>query len=228
MSESIDRFVNSMAGTRSLLLGIMEYCLEAQQPEDIDAYINEQLPYYPTVFTPVEFRSFLEKSGALEFLPAEDDSFEEDPAAEVANAATDGEEAGEETAEPVLYATDFPVDEDGFLIPAPERAGLWQTTEDGKSYLASLNYHGRLTELFQDEPENVEIYCMILAFCDEEPRTIATIGTHIEDVLRAQQSRKNPGFFVERLESRDALKWEKNWTTTKVGKDFLEQRNAND
>ncbi|MDR2721730.1 MAG: hypothetical protein LBB35_02535 [Coriobacteriaceae bacterium] len=243
MTDTIERLVNTMPGTRGLLFGIMEFCREAQEPAEIDSYVTEQLQYYPSVHSPVEFRSFLEKAGALDFLPTEtkdsDAEASENAEAPETNEGDDAVNADDvsdttdasDTADAVeekKYATDFPVDEEGFLIPAPERLGLWQTSEQGKAYLASVDYQKRFEELLQVDQSLSGIYYEILELCSDEPQSIDDLNSKLKTSLETLNSKKYAGFFVERLENYDALKWEKKWKTTEVGKELLVIRKKNE
>ncbi|MDR2715399.1 MAG: hypothetical protein LBB46_01455, partial [Coriobacteriaceae bacterium] len=145
-------------------------------------------------------------------------------------AGTDGQRdsddatGGTDAAEEKVYATDFPVDEDGFLIPAPERAGLWQTSEQGRAYLAGIDYQKRFDELLSADPPLSGIYYLILELCSDEPQSIDELDAQLKAPLAAVGSKKHAGFFVELLEGYDALKWEKKWKTTTVGRELLAAR----
>lgn len=212
MTMRITTLVEKMPGTRGLFLGILELCSQEQESWDIDNYILDQLQYYPSVYTPVEFRAMLENAGALVFLPDEEDiQGEESP-------GVDDETATETKPEAAVGPV---IDEEGYLVVGEERSGSWVTSEDGKAFLASIDPRSQLEELFEAEPEFVDIYFSILELCSERPHSLSELDSHLDSTLKALKPRRYTSFFLENLEKNDAVRWERNWITTEFGKSLL-------
>ena len=219
MTDSIASLIDKMPGTRGLILGVLELCQQAQAPGAIDDYIEEQLQYYPSVYTPVEFRAMLENVGALAFIPDEEEAGED--GAPAAGKGVDGAAASE--AEDTTAGA--AVDDDGFLVPGAERRGLWLTSAGGNAYLEGIDSRTGLEELLDAEPDFADIYLTILRLCAEEPRSLQDIDSLVDATLRTLKPRRYAGFFFERLEKLDAVRWEKNWKTTELGMGILAKRN---
>lgn len=208
-------------------MDILDYCLEKKESQEIDRFIQEKKEFYPTVYTAVEYRKMLEGAGALEFVPSEDtvSDAQEDEASEDAESDLDSREE-KDSEEVGLHDEVGHIDKEGYLIPGKERIGMWLTTNNGRAYLETINDTKRFAQLLKKEQCLGALYITVLELCNTKPQSIEDLDKQLRETLSALQQKRNAGYFVERLEKYDLLKWQNKWAITDFGKACLAQRNS--
>ena len=114
-------------------------------------------------------------------------------------------------------------DAEGNLV-LPERGGfVWRSTDEGLGYLAAQDPSGELEQALGENGQ-AEVYTLILDLCDGEGCKISEIERIVGESGLLEDSARQTGFFVGRLEDLDALEWHGSWSTTETGRRFLEGR----
>lgn len=200
--ERIRSLFESMASSRKVLMGIIEFCTDRQTVAAVESKVDELQSNSLSIFTAANYCSHLQQAGAI-------------------NRVTEtGEDSASIKVEPIV------VEEDGteFLMPGSPPEVFWLTTEEGRRYLAADNPHERLMSLFSNEPAYLLIYKRILTLClSDGGKTTKQLGAAVDDDAIVQKPRMYAQRFINRLEKCDALIWEKTWKTTDIGRLGVEE-----
>lgn len=194
--ERTDDLLAAMATRRSVLLGIMKYCLEPMPVDVVNAHVDKLQENNHSIYSAANLCSLLEKAGALERVDANGEHFTE----------------GEVKPKTVV------IDGVEFLEPGEEVEVFWLTTDAGRATLAEDRPLERLRELFAEEEQYLTIYQRILELCNTETGALTpALADAVDNDPLVQKPRYYATRFVDRLEKCDALLWQKAWVVTEVG-----------
>lgn len=104
----------------------------------------------------------------------------------------------------------------------------FETTPVGRDFVEQHAPTARLTELLAFTPERADTYLELLSFVREAPRSYAEIQSLLANrpvlnvVIDGQPQTMQPSVFVDKLERTGVLVWDKGWTLTREGEEFLE------
>ena len=246
--ERIANLLREMPGQKQLLLRLVDHCREAKTGEEMDAFTLDLQRYCYSVYTPVVLRELLEEAGAIEYIPVDE------PEADEGDEGDIDERPAAATEEPApIYAPaagEEPVVEGGVLIAIDgakvkhetlmegdtemvldyleveeAKPGLWQATAAGIAAVDAVDSLANTRELLAKEPQYLDIYHQILAFCAEEQygRSSKEIDNLVNDSPLLEKPRRYSGYFVSRLERQGALEWKGGWCVTDVGRTIIEE-----
>lgn len=208
----IEDLLKSMPGHRRTLLRIIDFCREEKTGAEMDARIEELLKFNFSVFSPVIFRELLEKAGAIQYLPSEE------------------ELTAQETGNTVQSESFFDGEEEvelEYLEVEEVAPGTWLATEDGLAIVDEQDDYARMKELLGKEPQYESVYRLIIEDCDVEGgRSAKTLDDLVNDLEILQEPRRYSGYFVGRLEREGAIEWVGGWKTTEVGRAILAELSA--
>lgn len=198
--ERIRALFTAMAPRRSVLLGILSFCTEAQPVSAVTAHIDALQDNNFSVYSPANLCALLENAEALECV------------------TPDGNPAPQGELEPKVVV----IDGVKYLEPAEPIQVCWLTTTDGRAYLEEDKPLDRLLELLASEASYAVIYQRILMLtAQEQGATTAEIGEAVDDDPLVQKPRFYAAHFVDRLEKCEALLWKKTWCITEIGEEGL-------
>lgn len=98
----------------------------------------------------------------------------------------------------------------------------YEITEVGKRVMAALSPSKRLEHLYAQDADRAPAFDFVLQYC-VEPRKRDAIEGELKSRGFITNDRMGASFFVDRLERAGGLVWEGGWSTTKEGRDFLDQ-----
>lgn len=203
----IEELLRQAPGQRRLLLKLIDFCREEKTGAEMDARTLELKEHNFSVYSPVVLRELLEKAGAIEYEPSED---------ELA-AMEDSEEVKHET----LSDGEDEVELDYLEICTAE-PGVWRATEDGLAIVDSQDDFAAVRSLLGKEPQYQEVYRLILSASDSEQGAQAReIDALVNGLEILQEPRRYSGYFVGRLEREGAIEWVGGWRITEVGRAIL-------
>lgn len=105
----------------------------------------------------------------------------------------------------------------------------YKTTALGTDFYNRHAPRARILELMEARPERAATYREVLEFIGETPRTYNEVCMLLEGrdvlqtVIRGNAETMQPSVFVDKLERSGAVVWNKGWTLTKEGKEYLEE-----
>lgn len=208
---ALAKLMEKMAQRREVLMGIMEYCLQAREVAEVDAHVASLQAHNASVYDGAALCAMLKDAGALE---------------QVAQAQTQAGDEGAAPDSPELHQPLVEV-EDGveYLRPAAPAATLWKTTEAGRAYLAGYNPQADLARLIDDDAQYMDIYLRVLDLCaDEAGAGTPDLSQAVDSDPLVQSPRLFAQHFTERLEKAGAVAWDgRRWKITEAGRTWLER-----
>lgn len=137
-------------------------------------------------------------------------------------------------------------DEEGGIVTPEMKEGLtedevddlvaelsFKTTEVGRYFVEYNKPAARLVDLLGLAPERADTYIELLEYVGAEPRTYGQVEEllagrpALETVIDGRRETMQPSVFVDKLERAGALIWNKGWTLTEEGREFLEDLKVN-
>ena len=208
---ALAKLMEKMAQRREVLMGIMEYCLQAREVAEVDAHVASLQAHNASVYDGAALCAMLKDAGALE---------------QVAQAQTQAGDEGAAPDSPELHQPLVEV-EDGveYLRPAAPAATLWKTTEAGRAYLAGYDPQADLAHLIDDDAQYMDIYLRVLDLCaDEAGAGTPDLSQAVDSDPLVQSPRLFAQHFTERLEKAGAVAWNgRRWKVTEAGRTWLER-----
>lgn len=208
---ALAKLMEKMAQRREVLMGIMEYCLQAREVAEVDAHVASLQTHNASVYDGAALCAMLKDAGALE---------------QVAQAQTQAGDEGAAPDSPELHQPLVEV-EDGveYLRPAAPAATLWKTTEAGQAYLAGYNPQADLARLIDDDAQYMDIYLRVLDLCaDEAGAGTPDLSQAVDSDPLVQSPRLFAQHFTERLEKAGGVAWDgRRWKITEAGRTWLER-----
>ena len=199
--ERIEELFRRMAPHRLILKGILEFCAQPRDMEELKAQTADMHRRHHGVFSTENFVTLLQEAGALE-RTAKDGSPYEDKEPEPRTVVVDGVEYLEPGEPPVVY---------------------WSTSEEARGWLGQDDPVAQLAELFSSEAMYLPIYKRILKLCSAEGGVMMpALGAAVDSDVLVQSPRFYAARFVDALEKTDAVLWDDGWHTTAVGLEGLE------
>lgn len=192
---------------REILYKALAYCREERPLRDAEDYIASLPQFDLATQNQYYMLMSLVKSHGLEFIERDDDGNIVTP--EMKECLTEDE--------------------------ADDLVATWsfKTTEVG-DYFVEYNKPGaRLVDLLNLVPERADTYAELLEFVGAEPRTYGQIESllqgrpALETIIDGRHETMQPSVFVDKLERAGALVWNKGWTLTEEGKEFLQDLKEN-
>ncbi|MDD5805941.1 MAG: hypothetical protein PUD02_01205 [Eggerthellales bacterium] len=186
---------SEMQPYRSLLIKIMDFCLEPHSSEDVFQFIADAQSVKHPVYSPANFCNFLERSEALWRVFEDGAPYDYEPQAETV--VIDGVE---------------------YLQPAEPPAVWWLTSPAGVRFLEQDDPMSRAMALLDSEQSHADVLRVILGLAAAEGGTsakalAAAIDRNPEFKARGVFSSK----FVDLLHKADALEWKGCWSITPIG-----------
>ena len=208
---ALAKLMEKMAQRREVLMGIMEYCLQAREVAEVDAHVASLQAHNASVYDGAALCAMLKDAGALE---------------QVAQAQTQAGDEGAAPDSPELHQPLVEV-EDGveYLRPAVPAATLWKTTEAGQAYLAGYDPQADLARLIDDDAQYMDIYLRVLDLCaDEAGAGTPDLSQAVDSDPLVQSPRLFAQHFTERLEKAGGVAWDgRRWKITEAGRTWLER-----
>ena len=208
---ALAKLMEKMAQRREVLMGIMEYCLQAREVAEVDAHVASLQAHNASVYDGAALCAMLKDAGALE---------------QVAQAQTQAGDEGAAPDSPELHQPLVEV-EDGveYLRPAAPAATLWKTTEAGQAYLAGYDPQADLARLIDDDAQYMDIYLRVLDLCtDEAGAGTPDLSQAVDSEPLVQSPRLFAQHFTEHLEKAGAVAWNgRRWKVTEAGRTWLER-----
>ncbi|MEG1435235.1 MAG: hypothetical protein RSD45_06735 [Gordonibacter sp.] len=199
--ERIRELFTAMAPRRTVLLGILSFCTEAQPVDAVAARIDTLQENNYSVYSPANLCALLESAGALD------------------RVTPDGERAQPITFKPSVVV----VDGIEYLEAHEPLTTCWLATKDGRAYLEADKPLDRLLDLLSSETTYAAIYERVLKLASQENgATTAEFGEAVDNDPLVQKPRYYAMHFVDQLEKCDALAWKSAWHLTEIGKAGLE------
>ena len=196
VTERLATLISDMAPYKSQLLGIVAFCEEEKTAAEIDVMLEPLREHRVCTYSPINLRTILVNAGALIY--------------------NDNDEEVEEI-----------TDEEGNLILPEETAvPTWLATEEALAFCASLNPYADLLEALETDSNYLDAYVQILQLCSGEGCKISTIEHTLNDSRILEESVKQPGYFVGKLEDLGAIEWKGTWQITPLGLQYLEGANV--
>lgn len=114
-------------------------------------------------------------------------------------------------------------DENGDLVMPEPAVCTWLSTDAGIAYCEAQDPFADLVHALDDDPTYTDVYLFVLNLCAEQPHPIAQIEHAVVESGLIENDKRQPGYFVGRLEDIGALEWRRAWTVTDLGRQYLEQ-----
>lgn len=108
------------------------------------------------------------------------------------------------------------------VLPEPSIC-TWLSTDAGIAYCEAQDPFADLVHALDDDPAYADIYLFVLKLCAEQPQSIAQIEHSVVESGLIENNKRQPGYFVGKLEDIGALEWRRAWTVTGLGRQYLEQ-----
>jgi hypothetical protein len=110
-----------------------------------------------------------------------------------------------------------------FLEVEEREPGVWVATAAGCAAADAVDDVAATKELLGKEPQYLNIYHEILAYCAAEAygRSAKELDNLVNDSPLLQEPRRYSGYFVSRLERQGALEWMGGWCVTPAGKEIM-------
>ena len=227
---ALQKLMARMAARREVLLGILDYCREPREVEDVDARVAQLQAHNASVYDGASLCAMLEEAGGLENVapggeeesPTEDENDNPTGSAtsETTAGATDAAISVAEDSEPVAEV----VDGVEYLSPAPRSRTLWRTTVAGAELLASYSPQADIARLLENDGAYIDIYLRVLDLCaDEGGAATPELSAAVDKDPLVQSPRLFVQHFVERLEKAGAVRWDGRWRITDAGRDWLDE-----
>lgn len=207
-------------GCQKLLMSTMEACREMLTPSELDSFMKEMLSQNRTVLRPVELRKLLERYGAIEYIPSEEEKAvrEEEEFREAQKAAGAAQEELNEQ---------YEVDEEGYLVIKTPEEGKWALTAAGAAYLDADPIGVATSQLFTKDSVYVPVYIVLLELLEGSAATKREIDDAVDNHPLVQNPRLYSGYFLSNLENIDAAEWKNDkWHVTEHGLDVLDELRA--
>lgn len=106
-------------------------------------------------------------------------------------------------------------------VVVEEKEEAWQTTEAGRRAVKSVDLPTEIRRLFEQQPQNKDIYLQILQFC-VTPREKNEVETKIGEHPSREEPQAFVTSFLSALENVGAIEWNSKWKTTGLGRGVLE------
>lgn len=190
--EAIELLMKNNAGRRFVLLDIIEFCTNTRSSGEVEAFVDKRQQSNFSVYDAATLCRMLERSGAL-------------------------------TVRRPIETTNALVEDDGveYLEIKEVDEPAWTSTDAGLRVLAAHREGAAVRDLvLGKEPHYREIYCKLLAFLADGPRSKTQIDELLQDepVLQVPP-RRSPGHFVDMLEGREGIEWTcDGWALTEAGR----------
>ena len=227
--SALQKLMARMAARREVLLGILDYCREPREVEDVDVRVAQLQAHNASVYDGASLCAMLEEAGGLENVAPEggEDDRAEGENDNPAGGATSGKPAGATGAAASVAEESEPVAEivDGveYLTPAPRARTCWRTTAAGMELLASHDPQADITRLLENDGDYIDIYLRVLDLCsDEGGATTPELSAAVDKDPLVQSPHLFVQHFVERLEKAGAVRWDGRWRITDAGRDWLD------
>ena len=200
--ERIQGLLGRAGSRKKILLSAISFCDVPRHASLVNLYIDELQQDNTSVYSASTLCSWLEEVGALEKCSKD-------------GGLLSGEEPELETVfiNGVEYLEAGEPEEVYYLATAP---GLAAIEADDPS--------DRLRETLEEDRRYLAIYKRILTMCAAESgASLSDINSAVKDDPLLKKPRISASYFIEKLESCDALTWRKVWFITVVGNGALEQ-----
>lgn len=189
--EKIVELLGDMGAQKGQLLAIVDFCREERTSAEIDEMLAPYQEYRKSVYTPVNMRSLLESAGALTYI-----SHDEAPEEEY--------------------------DEEGNLVmPEDCGEGTWRATDVALAVYEEQNPLADLIHALDDDSAHLDVYVDILGLMDGQDRAISEIEHHVAESGLLEGDKRQPGYFVGKLEDIGAIEWRGIWTLSDLGRQYL-------
>ena len=187
----INELLADMGSQKDQLLAIIDFCREERTSAEIDEMLAPYQEYRKSVYTPINMRSLLEGAGALTYL-----SHDEAP-----------EEA---------------CDEEGNLVmPEDCGEGTWLATDVAIEILEEQDPFADLVRVLDDDEAYLPVYLHVLNFVNKKDRSISEIERDVAESGLIEGDKRQPGYFVGKLEDIGGLEWRGIWTLSDLGRQYL-------
>jgi len=192
----------SYPSLRHALYRALECCQSFRTTAEVEEAVTPLVPG-ASVYSVVTLLDWLHRAGALERPVLGDAADQYSPVEATASAPAVG----------ALSTSDA----------VPQVARLWQTTPAGIAVLERFAPSRLLRELQETEDVRyLHIYPIVLAFCDEEPRSTKEIDTLLVDHPDLQNPRRYASYFINKLGEVGAIEWNGKWSTTEIGRSAIQ------
>ncbi len=189
--QKIVELLGDMGSQKEQLLAIVDFCREERTSAEIDEMLAPYQEYRKSVYTPVNMRSLLEGAGALTYI-----SHDEAPEEEY-------DEAG------------------NLVVPEDCGEGTWLATDAALEIYEEQDPFADLVHALDDDGAYLDVYLDILGFMDGQDRAISEIEHHVAESGRIEGDKRQPGYFVGKLEDIGAIEWRGIWTLSDLGRQYL-------
>lgn len=191
----------SYPSLRHALYRALECCQSFRTTAEVEEAVTPLIPR-SSVYSAVVLLDWLYRAGALERSACEAEA-DEALSVEVSASATSGAPSTNDA--------------------ASQGTGHWQTTLVGIAVLERFAPSRLLRELQETEDaRHLHIYPIVLAFCDEEPRSTKEIDTLLVDHPDLQNPRRYASYFINKLGEVGAIEWNGKWSTTEIGRTAIQ------
>ena len=187
----ITELLADMGAQKDQLLAIIDFCRDERTSAEIDGMLAPYQEYRKSVYTPINMRSLLEGAGALTYI-----SHDEAP-----------EEARDE--------------EGNLVIPEGCGEGTWMATDAAIEVFEEQDPFADLVHALDDDEAYLPVYLHVLNFVNEKDRSISEIEHDVAESGLIEGDKRQPGYFVGKLEDIGALEWRGIWTLSNLGKQYL-------
>lgn len=187
----ITELLADMGAQKDQLLAIIDFCREERTSAEIDEMLAPYQEYRKSVYTPINIRSLLEGAGALTYI-----SHDEAP-----------EEVRDE--------------EGNLVIPENCGEGTWLATDAAIEVFEEQDPFADLVHTLDDDEAYLRVYLHILNFVSEKGRSISEIEHDVAESGLIEDDKRQPGYFVGKLEDIGALEWRGVWTLSDLGRQYL-------
>lgn len=198
--ERIEELLASLKHRKRVLLDTLDFVREPKSVAEVNGLIDELQANNVSVYSGPDICAMLEKAGAIK------------------RVAEDGSDLPSGDLEPEIMV------EDGIEVykPVVSPPVFWLATDVGIAVRDEYDPLSNARQLFESEAVYAPIFKRVLELADSNPGAKTAIYTDaIDDDPLVQEPRRYASFFMDKLESVDAVEWRDGWFLTDTGREAL-------
>lgn len=193
--EKMDKLLAGIPGQKFRILRVVALCAEPRTIGQVKEALDAEFPQDLSVYDACRLVQLLERAGGLEALPSE----------------TAIESVDNDMPDDAEYLT---VEQDG-----PAR---YVATTCGKGFVKANMGVSAVASMLAEEPRYTPIYERIMHLAGNEGGcSVGDISAAVDDDPLCQSPRRMNGYFLNRLENVDAVRWQGTWLLTEAGREAL-------